>query len=395
LAWLLANPKLALVLGAALLWWFHQAFRTGLQGTLVIAALLVAAWYFHGWWLGKLGIKLPSTTSSPKVETAQSPQPEYKSEEAKHSAPVPSSRAVAKTHLHSSAPKVLTQNSSTPTSLYQPSRAAKPEESESIEAEVGSFPAGSTIKDFKVEPDPNMGEEMATRRLGDIADSEQYSFMVGHDKKKVLSATPSPTGLTLELEGGLSLGGLSGGLLGDSPKKGQSIYWEDLQAIRCYRIATPSENPQETYRCELIVSGIHRPLTFQCLSARACEHLISALEYWVRAAQKGQNAPLTGLPYLNQGVLLNNDSTWKIIWEKSPLGRGGLAIGDKVWSLDSNMNNQQSWKDIETALPALSPGKHTLYFVTLKDWIKAKLTGDFHNVVSFNPKRQSLELEIP
>jgi hypothetical protein len=119
------------------------------------------------------------------------------------------------------------------------------------------------------------------------------------------------------------------------------------------------------------------------------------LEYWVRAAQKGQNAPLTGLPYLNQGVLLNNDSTWKIIWEKSPLGRGGLAIGDKVWSLDSNMNNQQSWKDIETALPALSPGKHTLYFVTLKDWIKAKLTGDFHNVVSFNPKRQSLELEIP
>jgi hypothetical protein len=403
LAWLLAHPKLALVLGAALLWWFHQAFRTGIQGTLVIGALLVAAWYFHGWWMGKLGIELPSTHTPKTTETAQVLQPESKPVEVKHSAPVPQSHEVATAHSSKPAHKPLTQNStlktqnsiSPPPSLYQPSHPAKTEEIDAIKTEVETFPAGSVIKDFKVEPDPNMGAEMASRRLGDVTDTDQYVFRVGNDKKKILSATPNSSGLILELEGGLSLGGLSGGLLGDSPKKGLSIYWEDLKAIRCYEIDTPSDHSQQVFQCELVVSGIKRPLLFQCSTAEACEHLVSSLEFWARTAQKGQNAPLGGLPYLYQGVLLSDDSSWKIIWENSPLGQTGLPFGARVWSIDTNPKNQISREELNTALQALSPGKHSIYFVTPKDWIKAKMTGDFHNAVLFNPKRQTLEWVVP
>jgi hypothetical protein len=219
--------------------------------------------------------------------------------------------------------------------------------------------------------------------------------MVGQDKKKILSATPNQSGLTLDLDGGLSLSGLSGGLLGDSPKKGLSIYWEDFQAIRCYEIASPSDHPQEIYRCGLVVSSLKMPLVFQCATAEACEHLVSSLEYWVRAAQKGQNAPISALPYLNQGVVLNNDCAWKIMWENSPVGQAGFPFGDRVWSVETNTKKQQSRKEFESALRALSPGKHSLYFVTPKEWSKAKQAVDSHNVESMNPKRQALELVVP
>ena len=137
------------------------------------------------------------------------------------------------------------------------------------------------------QPDPAITLDMADRRLADMQDSEKYTVFWGHDRQRMQSASPNPSGLSL------GFAGTFGNLLGDNSKC--EFYWEDVKAIHCSQIDVASNAPKGFYQCTLLVSGLKRPLTFQS-SADGIRHLVSAVEFKIRSTTGGKNAPIAGIP---------------------------------------------------------------------------------------------------
>jgi hypothetical protein len=149
------------------------------------------------------------------------------------------------------------------------------------------------------------------------------------------------------------------------------------------------------YQATLIVNDGKKPFVVQCDKAVDLNHLVSAMEFWIKSAENGKAVPLASMPYSNQGLRLNNASEITALWADSPAGKTGLKWGDIVWSLDENPANPQNKTNLEKVLSALSPGDHTLNTLTTADWQKAK--NDYYNGSGkvFNPLRTAVKMSVP
>ncbi len=287
--------------------------------------------------------------------------------------------------------KPLTPVSNTPVQVYLPSHAwqASDETIEMLEAEIAPIPLPSTVKDFPVTPDEGINPDMAGRRTGDMQDSEKYSLKVGKDTQKILTLMPNMSSLVLTFQGdnpfGLPLGG---------PSKIE-FYWEEVRAIHTCQIEVLSGTPHPIYQLSLVVSSLKVPLVFQCATAEDCQHLLSALEFWIRNARAGKNAPVSGLPYLNQGVLLGDGGRVEGEWQNSPVEKSNLLPGDHVWGVDQNPQMAQSPKALEGVLQNLAPGNHVLFVVDPGEWDKVETNWHTRGAKPYNPKVVKMAISIP
>ena len=254
-----------------------------------------------------------------------------------------------------------------------------------LEAEIAAVPGPGWIISFPFEPIPMSGD-MSIRRLGDLQDQEKYSLIVGHDKRKVLSVSPAMTGFTLTYEDGLPIGGILGG-----PAK-IDFYWEDVKAIHSDEI---DSGGRKIYQFSLVVNGLKKPFIVQCPTKEGLSHLVSAFEFWIGAAGAGRKAPVTSMPYLFQGLWVNNESKVTAIWADSPASQAGLRFGDVIWSLGADAGQLQKNQDLVAGLQSLTPGQHDLYVVTPADWGDRVPIKDIRNVRAFKVKRRKMEIAVP
>jgi|GEM_PF-1473591 len=415
-----------------LLTWIHKTFKPGFWPMAFLAVLLLVTWHFKGWVMGELNISIPEETSiSPPQKTSTisipqvaNPAPPKEVEQVVAQAKKPKTRAVA--HSGSTlASRFQTERrglvvpdqekgAGTPNPALSPSKGSSlqtpnfisvrpwspaEEPLESFQDELALIPQPCLIKEFPMTPDTEMGADMATHRINDLQDEERYSTFIGRDRHRVVSATPNPAGLTLSFQGGLDLGALSGvlsgGLVGGASNNGLEIYWEDLKGIHCNKIQTLSDNLKAIYQCSLMVPGMKKPLIVQCSSADDCERLVSALQFWVRTARKGTNAPMSGLPYPNQGVLLGDGNQVNVTWADSPIDKSGLINGDHIWGVDQNPAKQPGKDETQTALQNLSSGNHTLYAINPGEWEKAHRYTDPRKGTPYHAKLEKVGLSVP
>ncbi len=264
-----------------------------------------------------------------------------------------------------------------------------------LEAEIAVLPPSCRVLDCPITADSAMGEGMATGRLQDLADPDKYILVQGHDKKQIQSVQVGATGLTLNLPGD-ALGNLAGNFLGvgASPAK-TAFFWEDVRAIHCSKIETVSDHPGTSYYCGVVASSLKKPFTMFCANAEAMEHLVSAMEFFIKTSQNGKAVPVRGMPYPNQGVLLDGGGEAVMMWDNSPMEKSGFLFGDRVWNVDMDTDQQPHRENLEAALQGLAPGKHSLYVVNPKEWDDAHRLEDPQSSDGFNPKREKLALDVP
>jgi len=378
-------------LGAIFLFWIQKTYKADFWTMAVLAVLLVVAWHFREWILDELKITGPSLTlQEEKAQPTPIPTP------AVVQGVVPPTQPKIIKHAPKAAPQVVVQQ---PTVQTLRPWSNDEESSEVYQDELSLIPAPCLIKEFQVTPDAEMGVDMATRRVNDLQDGERYSTFIGRDRHKVVSATPNPTGLTLNFDGGVNLGALadalSGGLVGGASNNGLEIYWEDLKCIHCNKIQTLSDNLKAIYQLAFVVPGMKKPFIVQCSSADDCERLVSALQFWVRTAHKGANAPMSGLSYLNQGVLLGDGNKVNVTWVGSPIDKSGLITGDHIWGVDQNQAKELGRDEIQTALQNLPSGNHTLYDINPGEWNKWKLSLNTHRDNPYHAKLEKVMLIVP
>lgn len=241
--------------------------------------------------------------------------------------------------------------------------------------------------DCPVLVDSAMGEGMATGRLQDLADADKYTLMQGHDKKQIKSVIVGATGLTLNLENNIF--GVSTGTATIA------FFWEDVRVIHCYKVETVSDHPGEVYYCDVLASSLKKPFTVQCAGAENLEHLVSAMEFYVRNAKGGQGAPIGGIPYPSQGVRLDGDGKAVMIWDNSPIDKSGFIFGDRIWGVDADAEAHPNPEKLEAALQSLAPGKHRLYVVTPKAWENAAHAEDTQSNTTPIPERREHTLQVP
>lgn len=257
------------------------------------------------------------------------------------------------------------------------------EESRSAwESEAAALPLNARVKGFSYQPDKSMGGTMAESRFTDLGNSQTTFLMQGRDRHKILSAHPDSVNFTLASDAGL------GGLLGEKPKL--SFYWEDVKALHCDEVDLPSGTTKVFYQCAILLSSQPQPIVFQCATAQDLEHLVSALEFYVRASGHPE-VPIGGLPYPNQGMLMGNQNQVTALWAQSPADSALVNFGDYVWSVKYS-DTQQNKSDLEAILRELPPGNHSLYVVTPAEWRRAVAD---KNAESFNPARRRVELVVP
>jgi hypothetical protein len=391
----LHNPGAALILGGITLWLVYEFARPPRGVMILLAAVLAVAWFFRGWWMGLLHVSMPSSPFAQSEPAKSTPVTIVQAPPKASILPKDSLRSANR--RTSSKVSIPTPNSSLQTPNYLPSQAwsESVEDKASLDSELAAIPQPCRILDFPVTVDSAMGEGMATGRLQDLADSDKYTLMQGHDKKQIQSVQVGATGLTLNLPGD-ALGNLAGNFLGVGSGPGKTaFFWEDVQAIHCNKAETVSEHPQVVYQCSVLATSLKKPFTVQCAGSESLEHLVSAMEFFIKSSQRGKAIPISSIPYINQGVRLDGDGTASVMWENSPMEKAGFLFGDRLWSLDTNTYGRQSRETLEAALQALAPGKHSLFVVTPKDWEKARRAEDFHSNASPIPQRRDYPLVVP
>jgi len=389
----LHTPWLALGLGVILMVWIVKTFRPQFFTGLFIAVLLVAVWVFRGWWTQYLPVEssAPAPSAPKAVVIPLAPVPT--------TAQVPPLKVSPKRTKPTSVVSQQSSAKSEPLTVALHAWNPSDEDRISIEEEIGVIPQPCLIKEFQMTPDSEMSVDMATRRVNDLQDVERYTTLIGRDRHKVVSATPNPSGLTLAFDGGVNLGALagalSGGLVGGASNNGLEIYWEDLKGIHCNKIQTLSDNLKAIYQIAFVVPGMKKLLIVQCASADDCERLVSALQFWVRTAKKGTNAPMSGLPYLNQGVLLGDGNKVNVTWVGSPIDKSGLITGDHIWGVDQNPAKEQGRDELQTSLQNLPSGNHTLYSINPDEWKKLKLSLNTRRENPYHAKLEKVSLSVP
>jgi ParB/RepB/Spo0J family partition protein len=248
------------------------------------------------------------------------------------------------------------------------------------------IPLHSLIMAYTFQPDYNMGSDMAYHRLMDLQLREKYTVLWGTDKETVTTITCGASNLALTMNSGL-------GVFLDGPTN-VNIYWENVKTFCCDVIKTTDGiNTKTTYEIFLVLEDSKKPLAIQCATAADLEHLVSALEFYIKLS--GHNAaPIGSLPYLNQGLLMNKDREVIMLWADSPVGKTALTFGDNLWSVGTNKLKQQTKAELETALQSPATGLTNLYFVKPVEWKRALKDSDPDNPDSFYAKRQKVSLQV-
>jgi len=380
--WALSNAALAIGAGVLLFIGLSAAFKAQPGRMTLLTMLFVALWiYGRGW-----NASLPSLAANPT-----NPQP---------------SPIVA---TSTDKPEIKKQTSPR-SGISSPSVIAFVEGSETqdyLEQELVGTPKNSVINPHDFQPDTAMGSDMAYHLIMDLQSSDKYTVFCGRDKVKVTNIVTGASQITLTMQIGLL-----------SPLTGSSqfnFYWADLKIIHTNLIGT---GLVKKYQCSLVLAESKKPLTIQCDSAMDLERLVSALEFYIKLS--GHNAaPLTGLPYLNQGVRLDNDGQITTLWGNSPIDKAGLVLGDFIWSVGTKTDHQQNKAVLESALQALNTngnineplaqpshgsrlvastqvsGSNDLYYVTAKGWKMALANKVADDPDSFRPLRRKVSIIVP
>jgi hypothetical protein len=289
-----------------------------------------------------------------------------------------------------SKPKVaFVPKPSKPAQVYQPSIAwqSSDEDQTVLDTEIAAVPVSSFVKDFPLAPDEGMHGDMAVSRLQDLIDPDKYTMKIGRDTKKILSVNATTTNLIINYQSTDPLGGLSGSIP-------MNRFWEDIIMIHVDEIDIEGKNSKVIYQCSLIVSGAKEPLTIQCSTSADLKHLVSTVEYFIRASRLAHDTALAGMPYPNQGLRLNNQCLMEVLWANSPADKAGVQLGDMIWSLEKDASLQPERKNLEAALQALTPGSHVLYIVSPPDRDKALVQMNHDHSNYFNPKRRRMVLTV-
>jgi len=276
-----------------------------------------------------------------------------------------------------------------------------------LESAIATFPSDRVIKFIPVTPDSSIGQLMAVNRVGDIAVESEYSLRIGQSGQKITSVTPSATGLNIAIERGLPLGGLLGG------GSALGFYWEDVQTIyTCELDSKEDGKTKPLYYFFLYATNLNQSLVIQCNTTNNLNHLVSAFEYFIKAAQ-GKYVPVTAMPYLNQGLVLGDENKITALWAGSPADQAGLTFKDHVWLLPNRPQadgqglnvpipeqgigivRQESKADLEAALQALPSGKQTIEVVTPEDWQAARAKESREHNSKLEPKLTAVELTVP
>jgi hypothetical protein len=356
---------------------------------MTLLGVLVAAVFYYGprWAEG-----IPSgteTQASAQVEPTPVPQtalslglgqPKHVGDSSSESAEYNRGpRQMASTQGHAS------QQAAVAASSQMKSWSEEQESKTDLEFEIAAVRANTRIKPFAFEPNYLDGA-IAGQRLQDLADPDKYTMRRGHETDKVLGVSLLSTNLIIVYKSSDVFDGIAGG----SSKA--SFYWEDVKTIHVNQLESSSAGggANTIFQCGVIADGTKEPFTIQCGSEGDLKHLVSALEFWIKTAQ-GHYAPLTGMPYLNQGLVLNNDCVVDKLWADSPawnagsdmepaqpnrvaqLGasqqvKAGVALGDHLWSIGKVTSERQSRNDLEAGLQSLPI---TLFAASPAEWEKA------------------------
>ncbi len=266
--------------------------------------------------------------------------------------------------IHSAAPGELAKPKSHPGIVHSPlsiihSAAggfAKPwkaedEDYDFLSEEIYPIPESCVIKSLKPALAGDISGKKAESYLADLQDAGKYSMWLGKEKMSVLKVELVPNGVILHTQ--------------DPQESGLKVSfdWVELTAIHCDKLQVfpPGDIPGQTiYQCGLVIPPFKKAITIECSSVENLRRLLSALEYWIKSAKGGEKAPITGLPYLHQGVLFTEKSGAAVLWVGSPVEKAGLRLGDVVWSLDKANSSKMKSFDLEKALNKLTAGKHDL-----------------------------------
>jgi hypothetical protein len=120
--------------------------------------------------------------------------------------------------------------------------------------------------------------------------------------------------------------------------------------------------------------------------------LVSALEYFIKSAQ-GKYVPVTGMPYLYQGMVLGDENKITALWANSPAEKAQLELGEHLWSVNGEKPMQKS--ELESALEALPSGKQDVEAVIPKDWDAEVEKEERQKSKAFHPFVLDFELKVP
>jgi hypothetical protein len=367
--WAVNNVVIALIAGVLLILGLSIAFKAQPARMWVIAATVLGLWCYGRSWNNALSnTSSVNTTPVPTLEPTVLPTP------------IPTQVSSLPKKEKPSAPVTVQNNLAS--SAWVPDE----ETQTNLESEFAALPKNSLVEPLSFQPNTGIEGAMAARRLQDLTDPEKYTFFIGHDAQKVTVVYADTTSLNITYQNGL-IGLVTGGT------SKLDFYWEDVRAVHCCQINISSRPgvSQKIYQCSLVLADAKQPFVAQCASATNFGRLVSALEFWIQASGNKAIA-VTGLPYMDQGLLLNNDRVITQVWAKSPADVAGLKCGDHLWSIEKNLPEQTNKEKLLAGLQSLTPGPHALFTVSSAEWEKAKSDLMTKNNMTPNPKRQKVQL---
>ena len=273
--------------------------------------------------------------------------------------------------------------STSTTTLYDPKL---------LEQEIAALPKNCIVKSFPVLTDEGMPGDLAVSRIQGVTDPDKYTLIIDGDKKTIANIATTTTNLIINCKSTDPLN-----FNGSGPF---NVFWEDVLYIHTDEIDISGENPSQYFHCTLIGSGAKNALTFQCNRADDLKHLVSALEYFIRNARLspsggglGHDTALAGMPYLYQGLSLNNDCAVEKLWANSPMDRAAVSLGDHFWSIGKVTSERQSRNDLEAGLQSLPI---TLFVASPAEWEKALTAARVPGQsIGFRPKLRKVVLTEP
>jgi hypothetical protein len=162
-----------------------------------------------------------------------------------------------------------------------------------------------------------------------------------------------------------------------------------MKAIHVSEIDVETDSPVTVYQISAIAEGAKIPLTFQCATTANLQHLVSALEYFIRNSRLAHDAQPGGLPYPYQGLVLTNDGVVEKLWAGSLMDKAGVQLGNHFWSIGTITSEKQGKDDLEAGLRSLPV---TFFETSASEWNRAMLARNPSQANSFRPKLRKIVL---
>ena len=368
----------ALATAVVVIWLGTLAYKAEPTRMQILGACLAALLYFgHRW------AEQPGPLSQPTVDVNQ-----VVSAPPAETIPVRSAK-LESSQLKTSNSKLRTSNS-TPVMAYQPSVSFAPPASPSqtlydpklLAQEIAALPKNCIVKSFPVLTDEGMPGDLAVSRSQGVTDPDKYTLIIDGDKKIIVNIATTTTNLIINYKSADPLNIDGSGQL--------NHFWEDVLYIHTDEIEVEGNNPYQFYQLSLVVSGAKHAMTIQCASADDLKHLVSALQYFVRSSRLGHDTALAGMPYPNQGLVLNNNGVVDKLWADSLMDKAAVSLGDHFWSIGKVAFQRQSRTDLEAGLKTLPV---TVFVASASEWDRAmKARTNVAN--SFRPRLRKITLEV-